>query len=101
MDLYKDGGIGEPVAGIGEVDVPAAGDYAVHGERIGPNEVILVQVFVHDLESEQGQFREVYDHLEGLLPLGVESWRAEEEEEEALSRGRGRERGEGGERERR
>lgn len=72
--MEEDGGVGEAVASVGEVNMPVAWDNTAHGQRVGPDEVVRVDVFVHDLEPNQSQLREVDNHLEGLFPLGVESW---------------------------
>lgn len=74
LDVDKDGGVGKLVAGTGEVHMPVARDDAPHWERVGANEVVSVQVLVHDLEPEQRHLGEADYHLEGLLPLGVEPY---------------------------
>ena len=52
-----------------------ARDHTANREREGPYEVVLVQVLVHHFETQQSQLREVDNHLEALLPLGVKPCR--------------------------
>ncbi len=74
LDVDIDGGVGNLVAAAGEMHVPVARDDAVHGKREGANEVVLVQILVHDFESQQSHLGEIHKHLEGLFPLGVKAY---------------------------
>ena len=48
--------------------------YAGEWEAEGANEIILVDILVHHLESDQRQVWVADDKLEYFIPYWVESW---------------------------
>ena len=49
--------------------------YAGEWEAEGANEIVLVDVLVHDLESNQRKVWVTDDELEDFIPHRVESWK--------------------------
>jgi len=81
LDVHEEGGIGDSVTTTGQVDVPVARHHTADGQRVWPNKVILVEIFVHDLEADKGQLREHDNRLQVFIPLRVEACSGEKERE--------------------